>query len=102
MPDNVSLLNSLAATGFVVKTPPQDYDDSYSIQYAKRTHGYLVTNDKYRDFLEKSKDPKDKRWIKDHSISFTFKADEFLPNPDCKLFQRFPYEEYKHYPLDQI
>lgn len=36
MPDNVALLNTLAAKGFIVKTPPQDYDDSYCIQYAKR------------------------------------------------------------------
>jgi Zc3h12a-like Ribonuclease NYN domain len=31
MPDNVGLLNTLAAKGYIIKTPPQDYDDSYSI-----------------------------------------------------------------------
>lgn len=31
MPDNVSLLNNLATKGYIIKTPPQDYDDSYSI-----------------------------------------------------------------------
>jgi hypothetical protein len=106
MPDNVGLLNNLAAKGFVIKTPPQDYDDSYSIQYAKRTNGYLVTNDKFRDYLEKQTSKEDKareqRWVKDHSISFTFNGDEFLPNPDCKLFQRYQYAEYKHFPLDQM
>ena len=31
MPDNMSLLHNLADQGLVVKTPPQDYDDSYCI-----------------------------------------------------------------------
>jgi hypothetical protein len=104
MPDNVSLLNNLATKGYIIKTPPQDYDDSYSTQYAKRTNGYIVTNDKFRDYLHKVKEDKlrEQKWIKDHSISFTFNTDEFLPNPDCKLFNKFPYEDYKHYSLDEI
>ena len=105
MPDNVGLLNTLATKGFIVKTPPQDYDDSYCIQYAKRQNAFIVTNDKFRDFVLKSKDDKvkEQRWIKDHSISFTFNTDEFLPNPDSKIFSRFaPYEEYKSYPLEDI
>jgi hypothetical protein len=105
MPDNVGLLNTLATKGFIVKTPPQDYDDSYCIQYAKRQNAFIVTNDKFRDFVLKSKDDKvkEQRWIKDHSISFTFNTDEFLPNPDSKIFSRYaPYEGYKSYPLEDI
>lgn len=103
MPDNVALLNKLAEKGgYIVKTPPQDYDDSYCIQYAKRQNAYMVTNDKFRDYVAKSEDKKkEQRWIKDHSISFTFNGDEFLPNPDSMIFSRYsPYEEYKSYPLE--
>jgi len=59
MPDNVALLNKLAEKGgYIVKKPPQDYDDSYCIQYAKRQNAYMVTNDKFRDYVAKSEDKK--------------------------------------------
>jgi hypothetical protein len=35
LPDDVQLLRSLQAAGIVVGTPPQDYDDAYSIRYCK-------------------------------------------------------------------
>ena len=31
----------------LVKTPSQDYDDSYCIQYAKKLNAFIVTNDKF-------------------------------------------------------
>lgn len=31
LPNNVSLLHNLADKGYIVKTPSQDYDDSYCI-----------------------------------------------------------------------
>ena len=44
---------------------------------------------------------KEQAWIKQHSISFTFTKDEFLPNPDSNIFTKFPYGSYKQYaPLD--
>jgi hypothetical protein len=64
-----------------------------------------VTNDKFRDYLQKLElNPatndseavkRDRAWIKQHCISFAFKGDQFLPNPDSKLFTRFPFETYK-------
>ena len=99
----------MAERGVMVKTPAQDYDDSYCIQYARQTNAFIVTNDKFRDYLRKietqpsANQPealrREKEWIKQHSISFTFSGDKFLPNPDCKLFQRFAYQGYKTYPL---
>ncbi|CDW86913.1 UNKNOWN [Stylonychia lemnae] len=106
IPDNVSLLHSLADKGFIVKTPPQDYDDSYCIQYAKKFNAFIVTNDKFRDYILKQENNPDKskerKWIKDHSISYTFNGNEFLPNPDSKIFVRYPYEDYHHFPLDKM
>ena len=63
-----------------------------------------MTNDKYRDFIGKqegaSEKSKERKWINDHSISYTFNSNEFLPNPDSKIFNKYAYEEYKHFPLD--
>merc|ERR1712183_307229 len=36
LPDDTIRLKQMVAEGRVVLTPPQDYDDSYCIQYAKR------------------------------------------------------------------
>ena len=48
LPDDINILQQLAAQGYLIGTPPQDYDDSYCIRYAKTHNGYLVTNDLYR------------------------------------------------------
>jgi hypothetical protein len=46
---------------------------------------------------------KEQRWVKDHSISFAFNGDEFLPNPDSKLFSKHvSYDAYKQFPLEEI
>lgn len=109
LPDSVAALNKLADEGIMIKTPAQDYDDSYCIQYARQCDAFIVTNDKFRDYLKKietrssSNMPEqlkaENAWIKQHSISFTFKDDEFLPNPDSKLFEKYQYQKYKSYPL---
>ena len=111
MPDSVIQLHKLADRGVMVKTPAQDYDDSYCISYARQANAFIVTNDKFRDYLAKlqmtpSKNEPDaiKReyaWLKQHSISFAFNEDEFLPNPDSKLFSKFTYETYKSFPLEE-
>mmetsp|Transcript_19661 Transcript_19661/g.14386 ORF Transcript_19661/g.14386 Transcript_19661/m.14386 type:complete len:87 (+) Transcript_19661:2039-2299(+) len=82
--------------GLIVTTPSEDYDDSYCIQYSKDHNGLVVTNDKFRDFVAKSKDKaKDQHWVQQQRISYTFHHDEFLPNPDHWLFDEFPLESYK-------
>ena len=53
LPDNVSLLHKLEEKGLIVRTPPQDYDDSYGIRYAKAKNAFIVTNDKFRDYVQK-------------------------------------------------
>ena len=79
IPDNVSLLLSLRDEGYVVATPPQDYDDSYCIRYAHKHGGYVVTNDRYRDCVQRGVG---RRWLDTHLLTFAFVKDEFLPNPD--------------------
>ena len=40
----------------MITTPGQDYDDSYCIQYARKQNAFIVTNDKFRDYIEQFKD----------------------------------------------
>ncbi|POM79569.1 Hypothetical protein PHPALM_2721 [Phytophthora palmivora] len=51
IPDDVALLERLMLKGVLIPTPPQDYDDSYSIHYAGLHNGYVVTNDLFRDHI---------------------------------------------------
>ena len=82
--------------GKVVLTPPQDYDDSYVIEYAMGHGGCIVTNDRYWDHIEKAAAEKGQRakketlkWIRDHLISFTFVRDEFLPVILVKMCEKY-------------
>lgn len=77
-------MNELVKDGTVSLTPPQDYDDSYCIEYARKHKGVIVTNDMYRDHIEKhrSQDKSVGHWIRTHCISYTFVRGEFIPNPD--------------------
>ncbi len=50
----------------------------------------MVTNDQYRDQLQKLEGDKEereamRRWLRGRLISFTFVGDEFIPNPDFRF-----------------
>ena len=67
----------------------QDYDDAYCLSYARSCGGCIVTNDRYRDFVEAEARQGGtgarqaaENWRRTHLISFTFIGDEFLPNPE--------------------
>ena len=51
MPNSVASLIRLEKAGHLIKTPAQDYDDSYCLDYARRCNAYIVSNDKFRDYL---------------------------------------------------
>lgn len=84
-PDNVSLLLSLRDEGLLCTTPAQDYDDTYCIEYALKHQAYIVSNDKYRDYTEFF-EPKERSqmraWFRQHLITYTFVANEFLTVKD--------------------
>lgn len=89
VPDNVELLRELVQQGVLIPTPPQDYDDSYCIQYAGLHDGCVVTNDLFRDHVENMEGPRERKeamrvWLKAHQISFTWVQNEFLPNPNFR------------------
>ena len=68
--------------------PNWDYDDSYILEFAKTVGGYIVTNDRFKDHLDKysgkshTKRAELKKWLKDNCISFSFIGRVFMPNPD--------------------
>ena len=87
-PDDVVYLQGLVERNVLFPTPPQDYDDSYQIEYARTHDGIIVSNDMFRDAVQK--EPFMKRaalraWLQQHVLSFTFIGDEFAPNPDFQL-----------------
>ena len=89
-PDDIALLRRLMDEGTLAATPPQDYDDSYCIQYAMSRKGaVIITNDLYRDAVDEVDGKANKNtlrmWFRTHCCSYTFVADEFLPNPDFKF-----------------
>ena len=48
----MTLMSKIHKDGFLISTPSQDYDDSYCIQYAKKMNAFIVTNDKFRDYID--------------------------------------------------
>jgi len=82
LPDNVSLLNSLRDEGLLVTTPSQDYDDTYTIEFAIRHNAFIVSNDRYRDYIEGcaegSRRYAMRKWFKRFLIPYTFVGDEFI------------------------
>ncbi|KAJ8598257.1 hypothetical protein CTAYLR_005491 [Chrysophaeum taylorii] len=88
LPDDVPYLQSLERSGILVATPSQDYDDSYQIEYARRHAGVIVTNDMFRDAVDKLKPHLRgalREWMKTHLLSYTFVGEEFVPNPDFQF-----------------
>ena len=64
--------------------PSGEYDDSYAIQKAVLKQGVIISNDRYRDALEKVAPQKAaifERYLKKHRLSFVFERDEFVPQP---------------------
>lgn len=68
--------------------PNWDYDDSYILEYAQKISGHIVTNDRFKDYLDKysgydgQKRSDIKKWLKGNCISFSFIGRMFMPNPD--------------------
>lgn len=90
IPDDVALLARMVQEGVLVPTPSQDYDDSYSIQYAGLHDGCVVTNDLFRDHIENMVGPRERKvamraWLRAHQISYSWVRNEFMPNPNFRF-----------------
>ena len=80
IPDDRKYLQRLWDDGHIFQCPPQDYDDSYAIEYLKRKPSVIVSNDLFRDHMQ-SCSQQEKEFIKAHLISYTWAGDDFMPNP---------------------
>ena len=88
LPDDCQSQIELKNQHFACGVPNWDYDDSYILEYARTVSGYIVTNDRFKDYLDKFayNDHKQrneaKRWLQNNCISFSFIGKTFMPNPD--------------------
>jgi len=59
---------------------------------------------KTKKYVDRSSVRNEQSWVKSHSVSFTFNKDEFLPNPDSKVWQNkgCVYDDYRNYSLDIV
>ncbi|RLN57024.1 hypothetical protein BBJ29_001351 [Phytophthora kernoviae] len=90
IPDDVALLERMVHEGVLIPTPSQDYDDSYSIQYAGLHDGFVVTNDLFRDHIVNMVGPRERKvamraWLRAHQISYSWVRNEFMPNPNFRF-----------------
>ncbi|CAM9796003.1 unnamed protein product [Chrysoparadoxa australica] len=91
--ESKQLLLELQAQGALVGVPAGDDDDVYMIRYALRHHnGYLVSNDRLRNHIAEAvlrdsvmEAKAFQAWVQARRISYAFRQDEFLPNPELPL-----------------
>ena len=60
--------------------PSGDHDDLYLIDYANRTNGFIVSNDKFRDHRESR--GLSASYVQNRKITYMWINNEFIPNPD--------------------
>ena len=86
-------LNKLLNSKQIILT--NDYDDSYTIQFAIQNNYCILSNDKYRDNYESIQSPIERRnryqFILTHRIYFNVIADKIIPNPDFKYPLKYDY-----------
>ncbi|PXF49178.1 Endoribonuclease ZC3H12A [Gracilariopsis chorda] len=80
-------VNSLRGTSYLVLTPDTDYDDAYICDFARDHAAVVVSNDAFKDHayqasaISAQEEQLWKTWLTACRLSFTFRADQFLPNP---------------------
>lgn len=80
-------MEKMRGSSQLVLVPSQDYDDAYICSYARRSKAVVVSNDAFRDFVYQASASGEQHgkewhsWLVQCRLSFTFRCDEFLPNP---------------------
>lgn len=81
--EDLTMLKKLVDEKLIYLNNPKDYDDSYGIDYAIENQCIIVTNDCYRDYVEKKDGDEYVRWyINSHCLSYLFIGDDLRVNPD--------------------
>ncbi|CAN8062422.1 unnamed protein product [Agarophyton chilense] len=82
-----ALVKSLRGTPNLVLTPDDDYDDAYICHFARANCALIVSNDAFKDHVYQASAVSEqaakewKTWFSACRVSFTFRGDQFLPNP---------------------
>lgn len=78
-------LHRLYRLGLVVPVPAGDHDDAYILHYARSHHGFVVSNDQYRDYIAsmtvQSIQWSMQLWLRDNRCGYAFVGDELVLNP---------------------
>lgn len=85
--DGSVALRQLITSGIIVPVPSGDHDDAYILHYARSHHGFIVSNDFYRDYIESMEVRSVQRslrlWLTENRCGYTFVGNELLLNPCC-------------------
>lgn len=80
-------IDKLRGSKNLVLVPSSDYDDAYICSYARRNAAIIVSNDAFRDVIYQASATGHnaasswEEWLAGSRLSFTFRQDEFIPNP---------------------
>eukprot|EP00871_Galdieria_phlegrea_P003193 jgi/Galph1/3875/GphlegSOOS_G2524.1 len=87
--ESYGILHEMKEKNDLVFTPAEDYDDAYIIYYAQKHGGLIVSNDRFLDHLEQIREDTSRRrmaqWLTYCRLTFTFRENEFLPNPSFHM-----------------
>eukprot|EP00916_Digyalum_oweni_P010863 GHVL01018072.1.p1 GENE.GHVL01018072.1~~GHVL01018072.1.p1 ORF type:complete len:310 (+),score=61.19 GHVL01018072.1:1480-2409(+) len=81
MPDDPDILTKLKKDGFVLTVPDREYDDTWMLDFARKKSVVIVSNDQYRDYIQKLPDKqKDdaKKFLRHYVVGFSFFQGEFF------------------------
>lgn len=114
--EQMEVLQELKEQGLLVAAPPRDDDDAYALTIGRREAsrarekneggGYVLSNDMFRDAMER--DPNLSQWLKDEHgrISFAFcdmgsmdtygdRVLDFIPNPRHPMVSEIESQVYE-------
>lgn len=74
--DDQDGLSQLKNNGLLIESPEGTESDIFILQYAFLKDGYIISNDKYRDFFSIF----DQKWVENRRISFKIIDDVFCFN----------------------
>eukprot|EP01038_Epipyxis_sp_PR26KG_P004413 gene4413-6240_t len=87
--DDWEILNSLLFQSILAPVPANENDDAYILAYGRNHNGFIISNDLFRDHIEKmqpqSAQTSMKLWITENRCGYLFIQDEFMLNPSSTL-----------------
>jgi hypothetical protein len=87
--ESVDILNDLIDRRLLATVPSEDSDDAYILNYARVHGGFVVSNDRFQDHLNRIEDVSVRTamflWLQANRTTYMFQGDEFILNPNSNL-----------------